>query len=103
MIFMVTGEGVIVVDAPPTIGEKALAAIAEVTDEPITHVIYSHAHADHIGAAGIYPEDAVYIAQEETAARLAELGAGMANGSFPSASSLVVRPCPCPQKHSAII
>ena len=48
-------EGVIVVDAPPSIGENILAAIAEVTDEPITHVIYSHSHADHIGAAGIYP------------------------------------------------
>jgi glyoxylase-like metal-dependent hydrolase (beta-lactamase superfamily II) len=70
LIFLTTGEGVIVVDAPPSIGENLLNAIAEVTDKPITHVIYSHSHADHIGAAGLYPEDATYIAQTETAAQL---------------------------------
>jgi len=67
VMFLVTGEGVIVVDAPPTIGDKYLAAIKEVTDEPITHVIYSHSHADHIAAASMFPSDATYIAQEETA------------------------------------
>lgn len=38
-MFLVTGEGVIVVDAPPSIGQNYLNAINEVTDEPITHVI----------------------------------------------------------------
>ena len=71
VMFMTTGEGVIAVDAPPTIGEKYLQAIAEVTDEPITHVIYSHSHADHIAAAGMFPSDAVYIAHEDTATNLA--------------------------------
>ncbi len=69
-MFLTTGEGVIVVDAPPSIGENILKAIAEVTNEPITHVIYSHSHADHIGAAGIYPEDATIIAHKETAVQL---------------------------------
>ena len=55
VMFVTTGEGVIVADAPPSIGANILNAIAEVTDEPITHVIYSHSHADHISAAGIYP------------------------------------------------
>ena len=71
VMFMTTGEGVIVVDAPPSIGEKVLQAIADVTDEPITHVIYSHSHADHIAAAGMYPADAIYIAHEDTADNLA--------------------------------
>jgi len=69
-IFLVTKEGVVAVDAPPTIGKNYLKAISEVTDKPITHVIYSHAHIDHIGAAGMFPENAVIIAQEETAAEL---------------------------------
>ena len=72
MMFLTTGEGVIAVDAPPNIGQKILAAIKETTDEPITHVIYSHAHADHIAAAGMYPKDAMYIAHEATAAALAK-------------------------------
>ena len=72
-MFITTGEGVIVVDAPPSIGKNILKAIAEVTDKPITHVIYSHSHADHIGAAGMYPRNATYIAHKETAARLTEI------------------------------
>ena len=71
MMFLTTGEGVIVVDAPPNTGEKILSAISSVTDEPITHVVYSHSHADHIGAASLYPDDAAIIAQEKTAAHLA--------------------------------
>lgn len=70
MMFLVYNNGVIVVDAPPSIGENILNAIADVTDKPITHVIYSHSHADHIGAAGIYPEDATVIAHEDTASQL---------------------------------
>ncbi len=69
-MFLVTDEGVVAVDAPPTIGKNYLKAISEVTDKPITHVIYSHAHIDHIGAAGMFPKNAVIIAQEETAAEL---------------------------------
>ena len=72
-MFLTTGEGVIVVDAPPSIGENLLKAIAEVTEEPITHVVYSHSHADHIAAAGMFPEGAVYIAHEETAAQLGRI------------------------------
>jgi Metallo-beta-lactamase superfamily len=62
MMFLTSGQGVIAVDAPPTIGHNILRAIAEVTSEPVTHVIYSHVHADHIGAAVLYPHDAVRIA-----------------------------------------
>jgi|SRR5215208_913145 glyoxylase-like metal-dependent hydrolase (beta-lactamase superfamily II) len=69
-IFLVTDKGIVAVDAPPTIGKNYLKAISEVTDKPITHVIYSHAHIDHIGAAGMFPKNAVIIAQEETAAEL---------------------------------
>jgi glyoxylase-like metal-dependent hydrolase (beta-lactamase superfamily II) len=67
-MFLVTDEGVVAIDAPPTIGTNYLKAISEVTNKPITHVIYSHAYIDHIGAAGMFPENAVIIAQEETAA-----------------------------------
>ena len=69
-IFLTTGEGVIVVDAPPSIGENYLNAIAEVTEEPITHVIYSHTHIDHIGAASIFPDDAIIISHKDVASEL---------------------------------
>lgn len=66
VIFLTTGDGVVVVDAPPDIGENYLRAIAEVTDEPVTHVIYSHAHQDHIGS-GVFGDDVTYVAHEATA------------------------------------
>jgi glyoxylase-like metal-dependent hydrolase (beta-lactamase superfamily II) len=70
VMFMVTDQGVVAIDAPPTLGDKYLRAIAEVTDKPVSHVIYSHAHLDHIGAAGIFPQNATFIAQQETANEL---------------------------------
>ena len=69
-MFMVTDQGVIAIDAPPTLGNKYLKAIAEITNKPVSHVIYSHAHLDHIGAAGVFPKNATYIAQQETANEL---------------------------------
>jgi len=66
-MFMVTEGGVIAIDAPPAIGEKYLQAISEVTEQPVMYFIYSHTHKDHVGAANIFPDNATYIAQEETA------------------------------------
>ncbi|MGW7489421.1 MBL fold metallo-hydrolase [Streptomyces sp. NPDC054786] len=50
-MFLVTKNGVVLVDAPPVLGEKLLMAIEEVTPKPVTHLIYSHPHADHTGTA----------------------------------------------------
>ncbi len=68
-MFLTTGKGVIAVDAPLDLAEHYLSAIAEVTDEPVTHLIYSHSHKDHIGAANIF-SDVEIIAHEETAKTL---------------------------------
>ena len=54
MIFIATAEGVVAVDAPPTIGRNILRAIATVTKSHVTHAIYSHHHADHTGAMILY-------------------------------------------------
>ncbi|MGH2453145.1 MAG: MBL fold metallo-hydrolase, partial [bacterium] len=54
VMFLTTGKGVIAVDAPPSLAQNYLKAIADVTKERVTHVIYSHAHGDHIGAANIF-------------------------------------------------
>ena len=69
-MFMVTDKGVVAVDAPPSLGQKYLKAIAEVTSKPVNYLIYSHAHIDHIGAAGLFPKNVSVIAQEETAREL---------------------------------
>ncbi|MEH2360878.1 MBL fold metallo-hydrolase [Nostoc sp.] len=70
-MFLTYNEGVIVVDAPASIGQNYRNAIQEVTDKPVTYVIYSHSHADHTAAASMFSETATYIAHEETRAILA--------------------------------
>jgi len=69
-MFLTTGQGVIVVDAPPSIGANYLKAIEEVTDEPITHVVYSHSHIDHIGSAYLFPANATIISHTWTVEQL---------------------------------
>jgi len=65
-MFMVYDKGVVVVDAPPSYSQYIPKAIAGVTDKPITHVIYSHSHNDHIGGTKGLGGHPVIIAQEET-------------------------------------
>jgi len=72
-----------------------MTAISSVTDEPITHVIYSHTHADHIGSASMYPSDAIFIAHEETAAQLSAR-ANDPNQPFPFGTFLGGAPVPMP-------
>jgi glyoxylase-like metal-dependent hydrolase (beta-lactamase superfamily II) len=70
-MFLTTPEGVVLVDAPPTIGHNLLRAIDEVTKTngmpgKVTHLVYSHFHADHIGASAILGNDVVRIGHTET-------------------------------------
>ena len=65
-MFMVYETGVVVVDAPPEYAAHIVEAIREVSDRPITHMVYSHSHADHIGGAKALGNIPTIIAQEET-------------------------------------
>ena len=72
-LFFVACESVIMVDAPPTLGYNILKGVRTVTTYPISHVIYSHAHADHIGAAYLLvDQNTTFIAHEQTADELAQ-------------------------------
>ena len=66
MMFLVTDDGVIAVDAPPTLGANVARAIASVSSLPVTDAVYSHHHADHVGAMVLY-DGATLHAQHETA------------------------------------
>lgn len=70
-MFMVYDKGVVVVDAPPVYSKLIPKAIAEVTDKAITHLIYTHAHADHIAGTKDLGGQPIIIAQEETKRLLA--------------------------------
>ena len=86
MMVIVGDSAVIVVDAPPSIGMDLNAGpfgsdvnvtipeiVAEITDNPITKLIYRHSHFDHIGAAGVIKEafpDVLIIAHKLTKEQL---------------------------------
>lgn len=54
--FIVTPAGVVVIDAlgSPALAERLVAEIRKVTSKPITHVIVTHYHADHIYGLQIF-------------------------------------------------
>jgi glyoxylase-like metal-dependent hydrolase (beta-lactamase superfamily II) len=49
-VFVVTDRGVVVFDAggSPAMGEAIVAKVRSVTDKPVTHVVISHWHGDHM-------------------------------------------------------
>jgi glyoxylase-like metal-dependent hydrolase (beta-lactamase superfamily II) len=69
--FLATRDGVVQFDAPPSIGHNLQRAIDEIaaangTSNVVTHLIYSHHHHDHAGAASLFDGDVVRIGHEET-------------------------------------
>jgi glyoxylase-like metal-dependent hydrolase (beta-lactamase superfamily II) len=70
-MFLTTTDGVVLVDAPPTIGRNLVRAIEGITSARrlparVTHLVYSHSHADHIGAASIFGGGVTRVAHSET-------------------------------------
>src|SRR4030095_4988138 len=65
-MFLVYDRGVVVVDVPQNLVAYLPRAIAEVTNKPITHIIYSHSHADHIGGTKTLGGHPIILAHQET-------------------------------------
>jgi glyoxylase-like metal-dependent hydrolase (beta-lactamase superfamily II) len=68
--FLVTRDGVVLFDAPPSIGGNLRRAVDEIAaaegvSNTVTHLVYSHHHADHGSAASLF-ENVVRIGHEET-------------------------------------
>ena len=69
--FLSTRDGVVLLDAPPTIGHNLQRAVDEIAvahgvSNNVTHLIYSHHHADHAGASSLFDNKVVRIGHEET-------------------------------------
>ena len=69
--FLTTPDGVVLFDAPPSIGHNLQRAVDEIAaaegvSNTVTHLVYSHHHADHCGAAFLFDENVVRIGHEET-------------------------------------
>jgi glyoxylase-like metal-dependent hydrolase (beta-lactamase superfamily II) len=74
--FLTTRDGVVLFDAPPTIGHNLQRAIdqtasrAHVSDQ-VSHIVYSHHHVDHVGASALFGRHVVRVGHAETKRRLA--------------------------------
>ena len=68
--FLTTPDGVVLFDAPPSIGQNLRRAVDEIAaangvPNTVTHLVYSHHHADHAGASSLF-ENVVRVGHEET-------------------------------------
>ncbi|MBV7336676.1 MBL fold metallo-hydrolase [Chloroflexi bacterium TSY] len=76
--FLKTDEGIVVLDAPPSFAHKLPAVIAEhAPNVPITHLVYSHGHTDHVGGAAVFGDvqGLEVVAPAKVAVSIAEEGA----------------------------
>jgi glyoxylase-like metal-dependent hydrolase (beta-lactamase superfamily II) len=69
--FLTTSDGVVLFDAPPTIGHNLQRAIDEIANangvsNTVTYLVHTHHHADHVGASSLFGTDVVRIGHEET-------------------------------------
>jgi glyoxylase-like metal-dependent hydrolase (beta-lactamase superfamily II) len=69
--FLTTREGVVLFDAPPTIGHNLQRAIDRIATDngvsrKVTHIVYSHHHADHLGASSLFGKNVVRVGHAET-------------------------------------
>jgi glyoxylase-like metal-dependent hydrolase (beta-lactamase superfamily II) len=68
--FLTTADGVVLFDAPPSIGHNLQRAVDEIAaangvSNKVTHLVYSHHHADHGAGSSIFG-DVVRIGHEDT-------------------------------------
>ena len=86
----VTANGVVVVDAKnPGWGTPILNKIKELTPKPVTTLINTHTHGDHVSGNVEFPATIDFIAQENTKANMEKMpifkehnGVGMAKRTF---------------------
>src|SRR3989440_2655660 len=69
--FLTTRDGVVLFDAPASIGGNLQRAVDEIAaangvSNKVTHLVYSHHHADHAGAASLFGGDVTRVGHEET-------------------------------------
>jgi len=69
--FLTTSDGVVLLDAPPSIGHNIQRAVDEIAavngvSNKVNYLVYSHHHADHVGASSLFDKNVTRIGHEET-------------------------------------
>jgi glyoxylase-like metal-dependent hydrolase (beta-lactamase superfamily II) len=67
-------EGVVLVDSKlANYGQQILDRVRSVTDKPVTHIINTHTHGDHVGSNAFFPASVEIVAHANTAANMAKM------------------------------
>jgi cyclase len=63
-LIVVTSEGVLIGDGQGNVEEtqRLVDTVAQLTDQPITHVVIASDHGDHTAGNSAFPQDAAFIA-----------------------------------------
>jgi glyoxylase-like metal-dependent hydrolase (beta-lactamase superfamily II) len=87
-LIVVTDEGVITTDPSSQFdtdrANRLKAAIAELTDQPVRYLVYSHSHADHATGGAVFSDTATFVSQSSAVDKIA--GLGDANTPVPALS-----------------
>src|SRR3989440_3499512 len=68
----VTQAGVVLVDTKlPNNGEAILNQVRRVTDKPVTTIVNTHSHPDHVGSNEYFPASVDVVTHENTRKRMA--------------------------------
>jgi glyoxylase-like metal-dependent hydrolase (beta-lactamase superfamily II) len=94
----IIAKGVVLVDTKlANFGQPILDKMKSVTDKPITHIINTHTHGDHVGSNEFFPAAVEIVAQENTAANMVKMPAfqdpakkhGLADRTFKDKTTLL--------------
>lgn len=99
--FIVTGDGVVVIDTGSTrrYGEQMREAIARVTSKPITHVFNTHDHPDHFLGNQAFKDVPIYALPETIAGEQA-MGNAFTDNVYRLTGDWAEGTEPVPAKHA---
>lgn len=90
-LIVVTPAGVLIADGQesPTETQRLIDTVAEITDQPITHLVIASDHGDHTGGNSAFDSDVYVLAHATSAATLAAIAE---NPNRPSDAPPIVMP-----------